>query len=248
MEFSGIEAAILVVAAAFGVAVNTITGGGSLITLPVLLTLGIPLKQALAINMVALSIGGIGSVIGGLESLKKSSKENFWVLVPTAIGAAIGATLLIATPLEYLETIVPILVLVATLALFIPQRNYQLKYRHFLYYLAVLGVSIYGGYFGAGMGVMLIAVLAIFNTSELHTLNSLKNLQQVIINTISGAVLISSGLVLFVPTAMLVIGGVIGGYTTGKYLEKLSGANLRALIIAIGLILSVTLAARFWAL
>lgn len=245
LEIGGIEASILIVASAFGLAINTITGGGSLITLPALLAIGIPLKQSLGINMMALAIGGIGSVFGGLESLKKNSKESFFVLLPTLLGAITGAFLLVITPLKFLEFLIPFLVLLSTLVLFVSPSPSRFKKQWFLSYIAILGISIYGGFFGAGMGVMLVAALTVFQYGEIHALNSLKNLQQVLINAISAIVLLREGLVLLEPTVLLIIGGLAGGYFTGRYLERISKESLRASMLAIGCILSVVLAFKF---
>ncbi|MEO0826170.1 MAG: sulfite exporter TauE/SafE family protein [Cyanobacteria bacterium J06642_9] len=241
MGSSGIEAAILIISSAVAVAVNTVTGGGSLITIPVLLALGIPLKQSVGVNMVALSIGGIGSVLGGMKSLKQTSTESLSILLPTAIGAMTGSILLVITPIEFLKLIIPGLILIATLSLFIPQSRWRLKNQWVWSFVFVFLASTYGGFFGAGMGVMLVSILTIFNYGEIHVLNSLKNLQQVVINTISAIVLMSGGVVLLKPTLFLVIGGLVGGYSTGKYLERISEKNLRGLMIAIGLILSAVL-------
>ncbi len=246
MDFSGIEAACLIVSSALAVAINTITGGGSLITLPVLLTLGIPLKQAVSVNMVALAIGGIGSVFGSFKSLRKNSEEHLFILFPTALGATLGAFLLVITPLKFLEVIVPGLVLIATLTLFAPQNNWHLKYRWVGSFLAVFLVSIYGGFFGAGMGVMLVSVLTLFNYGKIHALNALKNLQQIVINTVAAIILLSGGMVLLEPTLFMVIGGLIGGYATGRCLEKISSKHLRTLMISIGLVLSVVLSAHVY--
>jgi uncharacterized membrane protein YfcA len=242
MEFGGIEAGSLIVASAFGVAINTITGGGSLITLPVLLAVGLPLKQSLAVNMIGLAIGGAGSVVGGLESLKRNPRTNFLILLPTVLGASIGAALLVRIPLESLKLVIPVLVLLSTLSLFYTQRKWHID-NAFLAYLSVFFASVYGGFFGAGMGVILLSVLTIFGYGEIHIITSLKNIQQVVINSISAIVLLSGGLVLLKPTLFLVLGGLMGGYTTGRYLEHVSGKKLRVLMIAVGLFLSAVLAA-----
>lgn len=239
MEFGGLEAAFLIFSSAVAVAINTITGGGSLITLPVLLALGIPLKQSVGVNMVALAIGGLGSVFGGMSSLQKASRESPLILIPTALGAALGATLLVLVPLAILKCIVPVLILVATLGLFIPQSRWQLSYSKLCVYPAIFLVAIYGGFFGAGMGVMIVFVLSIFDYGEIHVLNSLKNLQQVVINAIAAVVLLYDGLIWLEPTVLLAIGGLFGGYATGKYLEGISARRLRATMIAVGLFVSI---------
>ena len=91
---------------------------------------------------------------------------------------------------------------------------------------------------------MLVSVLPIFNYGEMHAVNSLKNLQQVFINAISAIILMQNGLVLLEPTLFLVIGGLIGGYATGKYLERISAKALRFLMISIGFTLSAVLTVR----
>ena len=246
MEFSGIEAACLIVSSALAVAVNTITGGGSLITLPVLLALGIPLKQSLSVNMVALAIGGIGSVFGSLKSLKKNSGENLFVLFPTAVGAVLGSFLLVISSLEFLDVIVPILVLIATLSLFIPQSHWRFKNQWICSFLIVFLIAIYGGFFGAGMGVMLVSALTVFDYGEIHAVNSLKNLQQLVINVVAAIILVSGGVVLLRPTLFLVIGGLCGGYCTGRYLERISGKHLRILMMSFGFVLFIALSAHAW--
>ena len=248
MEWNGFIAASLVVSSAFAVAINTITGGGTLITLPVLIAFGVPLKEAVSINMVALAIGGIGSVLGGQESFKKNSFRRLMLMLPTAIGAVMGSVLLVKTRIELLEYIIPVLVLIGTLSLFIPRKLQHLQNRWVWLSLAIFLVSVYGGYFGAGMGVMLVSVLTLFSPDEFHALNSLKNLQQVLINTISATILLHGGLVLAKPTFFMVSGGLFGGYIAGKALEGVSAASLRTLMVSIGLLLSVVMCLELWLL
>lgn len=98
------------------------------------------------------------------------------------------------------------------------------------------------------MGVMLVSVLTLLSPGEFHALNSLKNLQQVLINTISATILLHGGLVLAKPTFLMVTGGLFGGYIAGRALEGVSATSLRTLMVSIGLSLSAVMCLELWLL
>jgi hypothetical protein len=232
--------ALVAVAGAFAAAINAVAGGGSLISFPILVALGIPPLQANATNSVGIWPGSLGSALGFLhvEGAPRQFIRAF--IVPTILGSMLGAWLLVVTSPKIFDAVVPVLILGATLLLaFQPQIRRWTQGNHRLasiqagWVLQFL-VATYGGYFGAGMGIMMLAVLSMLTTSSIHELNAIKAWLGIAINFIASAVLITQGLVLPLPGIAIAIGAIIGGFFAARLSLKLDAEKLRVAIVVLG--------------
>jgi len=236
-------------------AMNAIAGGGILIGFPVLLATGLP---AIASNVTAHLIvlpGSLSSAYGYRKYIRKVPARYALLMIPLVLGAAIGATLLRNTSGEQFQKIVPALVIFAVF-LFAAQpflhfhlnKHLRRKSRAFrplvLIGLALFPVAIYGGYFGAGFGFMMLAFLGFTKLHEINQMNGLKNLASATIAIVSLVFLFSTGLIDWHSGLVMGSGGLVGGYYGSKLSQKVSSHAIRIVVICIGLGTATYLALR----
>src|SRR5688572_3247857 len=207
---------LLVLVAGFGAgAINSMAGGGTLVSFPTLIWLGVPSVTANATNTVALWPGSLAGAWGYRREMRGADRSVYALVVPSLVGGLIGAVLLHRTPTDVFDRLVPILILFATL-LFMAQEPIQRRFglgprtvapstigrtlapshpRTLAPLLFQFAVGIYGGYFGAGIGILMLAALSIMGHTDIHQMNGLKNLLAACINAIAAAYLIGAGLV-----------------------------------------------------
>ena len=243
---------VLIAAAALTAgAVNAIAGGGSLITFPVLLASGLPAVTASMTNTVAMCPGYLGATIAQRRDLEGQSRRA-WQLVPLSlVGSLIGAWILLNTTERAFQTIVPFLLLFAAVLLAL-----QGKLRSFIAHhtghrrsmaVAALPVglaAIYGAYFGAGMGVIILAILAVVIDETLVRVNALKQLMSLIINTTAAIVFLANGHVDWVVAGVIAVASLVGGLLGGRLATKIPEALLRWSAIAIALVVAAIYFAR----
>lgn len=247
-------AALIEFAAAFAAgAVNSVAGGGTLITFPTLVWLGLPSITANATNTVAIWPGSIGAMWGYRRELR-TTPAPLWVLaIPSTAGGMMGAILLQLTPTELFDRFVPILVLFATL-LFMAQdalqRRLGLDARaprdHGWQAGAIVfqfAVGLYGGYFGAGIGILMIAMLGLLGLGDIHRLNAVKNSLATVVNGIATAVFAGGSLVgghdvSWPHVAVIAAAGMTGSFAASRLARKLPAAALRKLVAIIGFALA----------
>ncbi len=225
-------------------AINAVAGGGSLISFPTMLALGIPAIPANATNAVALWPGSLASVWGYREEAKGLWQVTLWLTIPSIIGALLGAWLLLHTPEKLFNRAVPVLILLATVLLcFQPKIKKLLDKKQtnnfWLGFSLQLLVSIYGGYFGAGMGIMMLALLGFCVVGDINRLNAVKTILGTIINVIASMFFISSGMVIFLPGIAVGIGAIIGGYSAPRLAKKVHPTYVRYFVVTIGFILTI---------
>jgi uncharacterized protein len=229
--------------------VNAIAGGGTLVTFPVLTTLGIPAVAANVTNTVALCPGYLGGTFAQKEDLKGQG-SRIRLLVPVAIlGGIGGGLLLIITGEKLFRDLVPFLILFASglLAVQEPLKKYISKRisigspgKHQQFSVtAMFPAAIYGGYFGAGLGVITIAALGLFIEDNLIRLNALKQLLSLCINVAAAMFFLFSGQVYWLVAAVMAVCALIGGTIGGKLAGKIKPQVLRWVIVTIGVIVSV---------
>ncbi len=237
--------AILAAAGLVAASINAFAGGGSLISFPTLMGLGMPSIPANATNSVALWTGNLTSALSFLPYLSKTKSQLRLLLPPTLLGALGGAVLLVATPESAFKVLVPVLILIATLLLAFQKRikakveSGTLRTTPLTGALIQFAVSIYGGYFGAGMGIMMLAAMSLFIKGDLHELNALKNWLTVVVNLASTVVFVSKGLVQFLPAAAMMSGALVGGYLGAKLSQKVNVEVLRKCIVAYGFVMTI---------
>lgn len=227
---------LLFAVGALAAAVNTIAGGGSLISFPVLIALGVPPIVANATNTFALTLGGITGAVGYMPSLRLSARR-LAVLVPIALfGGFVGAWLLLHTNEQVFRLLVPILLLAATILLALRSARHSQSVKVPLNaaqgMVAIFAISVYGGYFGACMGIVFLAALNMFIPGDVHNHNAIKNWLQCVVNVIAASVFLTQGMVLILPGLALMAGGVVGGYVSATLSQKLNPNILRIAIVA----------------
>jgi uncharacterized protein len=234
---------------AAGVA-NGVAGGGTFITFPTLLALGVPALQA---NL-STTVGVLPSYLGSLRVFRTQLaplRQLIVSLLPSCVlGAAAGAVLLLAGSPTTFRLVVPWLIGAGTILFaispIITRRLAHIDHAHpsrrWALFLGVFVVSIYGGYFGAGLGILLLAVLAVALPLEIKELQGLRNAISIIINAVAAVIFIFHGHLATSDVVMLLLGTLIGGYLGALLILRLSPLVVRVLVITIGAITTVKLA------
>ena len=247
------ETVVIVVAAIVAGAINSIAGGGTLISFPALMWVGRNAIVANATNTVALWPASFAGMVGFRRELATIPRWLFLLTIPSTLGAALGAWLLLRTPVKTFEHIVPLLILTATVLLagqeFISRRLGGVSRAHehptsgwvtFVFTFQFL-VAIYGGYFGAGMGILMLAALGFIGLTDLHQMNGLKNLLAICINGVAAIYFGISGAVNWHDGIIMAVSGIAGGYLGARVARKLGRKFVRGFVVAIGLVMTVAL-------
>jgi uncharacterized membrane protein YfcA len=248
-----IELILAIVAALIGSMMNSIAGGGTLLTFPALVALGVPPINANATSTVALWPGAFGSMWGYRGELGGARLWALGFAVPSLFGGAVGAYLLLSTPPDRFAAIVPWLVLGAT-ALFVLQRplaqgparkvdDAELTNRQpsALIVIAQFLIAIYGGYFGAGVGILMLAALGFMGLTNIHRMNGLKNWGGLCMNVVAAAIFAFSHLVDWPVALAMAAGASVGGYLGSRAAQRVPQRLVRMAIVAIGVISGVLL-------
>ncbi|HZN75555.1 MAG TPA: sulfite exporter TauE/SafE family protein [Micromonosporaceae bacterium] len=247
------DAALLLAAGLGAGTVNAVAGGGSLVTFPTLVAVGLPPISASVTNSVSVCPGYLASVVGSRKDLEGQG-QRLRRLAPTVVaGTAAGCALLLATPQETFELVVPFLVLGATLVLAIQDRLRRVvgnpvhgsprRAQIALHSLVFLG-AVYGGYFNAALGVMLVAVLGLVIDDTLRRVSALKNAVSAVIGVGSVLAYAAFGPVNWAAVAVLAPATLLGGYSGASIARRVPQAVLRVVIVAFGTIVGVVLLLR----
>ncbi len=245
---------------------NSIAGGGTLLTFPALIALGVPPISANATSTVALCPGALGSMWGYRGELRGSRRWALGFAVPSLLGGITGAWLLLRTPPDRFSTLVPWLVIGATV-LFMVQRpvtrwvgghsraaekgsaGSDAGTDHAITATwppgPILGyqflVAIYGGYFGAGVGILMLAALGFMGLNNIHRMNGLKNWGGLCMNAVAAAMFAFSSLVSWPVALAMAIGAASGGYLGSRTAQRVAQGLVRGAVVAIGLTSGVLL-------
>jgi uncharacterized membrane protein YfcA len=230
-------------------AINTIVGSGSLITFPTLVALGYPAVLANVSNTVGLVPGSVSGTIGYRRELVGQRRRAVTLSIVGGAGGLAGAVLLLALPGTVFERVVPALILLACALVAIqPRLSRRLAARSEhprrggLGLITTVGLTgIYGGYFGAAQGVILIALLAIAIDDDLQRLNATKNVIAAVVNAVAGLLFIAIAHVSWGASALIAAGAIIGGQLGATLGRRLPDWLLRGLIIVIGVGVSIKL-------
>jgi hypothetical protein len=243
--------ALVAVVAALGAMVNSIAGGGTLLTFPALVALGVPPLVANATSTVALTPGALMSMLGYRARLRGLRGWAAVFAVPSVCGGLVGGWLLLRTPADRFSHIVPWLVLGATF-LFAVQGPVMQRVRraaggpaideagHFVprHSAAALAlqllVGVYGGYFGAGIGILMLALLGFLGLTDIHRMNGLKNWGGFCMNFVAACMFALSGIVNWPVAAAMTAGAMTGGYLTSRVAQRVPQAVVRKAIVGVG--------------
>lgn len=251
MELS--QGALLVAAGLGAGGVNAIAGGGSLISFPTLIAVGLPPVAANVSNSVAVCPGYLSSVVGSRGELGGQGGRLRGILPAAVLGALGGCALLLATPARAFELVVPFLVLAAAGVLAFQERIRRLvghpqamsgRRRAGALQAMVLVGAVYGGYFGAALGVMLVAGLALVLDEVLNRVNALKNVISGVVGAVTVAVFAVFGPVNWAAVLVLAPATVVGGYAGARLARRLPARVLRAAIVVYGLVVGLVLLVR----
>jgi len=240
----------LVLAAAAGGAINAVAGGGTLVTFPTLLFFGTPPIVANATSTLALVIGTSGSIYGYRRHLH-AVRPWLWRFAPISLlGGLIGAVFLTRTSNKTFSKLIPFLILFATI-LFLAQGVVRKLIRmdgekapvgkHRLVWGAILfqlAVAIYGGAFGAGIGILMLASLGFIGLASIHEANTLKTILSSLINLVAALWFVCAGLIQWPKAGVMTLGAVAGYYLASHYSQRISQERVRQVVTAIGFVLS----------
>ncbi|WP_432954006.1 sulfite exporter TauE/SafE family protein [Micromonospora haikouensis] len=247
------QAAVLLLAGLAGGLVNAVAGGGSLITFPALLGIGLPPVSANVSNALSVAPGYGASVLGSRADLVGQGRLIRHVLPTAVLGTVGGSVLLLATPRAVFDIVVPFLVLGATAMLAFQARLRAVVGQPRAHsrgraaatpHLVVFLCGLYGGYFNAALGLLLIAGLALVLDEPLRRVSALKNVLSATVGAVTVLVYGVFGPVNWAATAVLVPATMLGGFLGARFARRLPPGVLRAVIIAFGTTVGVALLAR----
>lgn len=246
-----LQLTVIALISAVGGAVNAIAGGGTLLTFPALLGLGVPAISANATSTVALWPGSIASLMGYRRELVGIERWAARLAIPSVFGGMVGAGLLLVTSEERFREIVPWLVLCATL-LFALQGPVMVWLRQrpeattdtaiarafnpsFAMLASQFGVGVYGGYFGAGAGIVMLGVFGLMGLTNIHQMNGLKNINGICFNGVAAIAFAVMGLVNWPIALVMAVGSSAGGYAMSGLAQRVPQAWVRHAVTMIGL-------------
>lgn len=248
---------LVVVGAAAFVAglVNSVAGGGSVISFPALIWAGVPPVSASATNSLGLWPGVVSAVFGFRSELFSSRRAELALVLPSFVGGLLGASILLSTPARTFEALAPALVLLATvlIALQDPVRKRLEKGKRregpaasgVRWWVVGFGaqflISLYGGYFGAGMGILMLAVLGLMGFSDIHHMNALKNLFAVAIKGSAIVYLIIEGAIEWDAAWVMIASSTVGGYVGARLAYRVGRTAVRRAVIVVGIVMSASL-------
>jgi uncharacterized protein len=238
------EILVMLAASAGGGAMNALAGGGTLLTFPVLVLLGHPAIQANATSTVALLPGAAASMAGYRREVATHRAWLKTLLLPSLVGGAIGSILLLRTPENTFKQLAPFLVLFATL-LFLLQTVLSRRTgarsqgprgaSQLLVAMAFqFGVAIYGGYFGAGIGILMLVILGYLGVDDIHAANGLKNFFAICINGVAAGYFIVRGAVDWPTAFVMIVGASAGGYAGAHLARRIGKERARIAVVVIG--------------
>ena len=237
---------LAVVAAAAGAGmVNTVAGSGTLLTFPVLLAVGIPARVANVSNTIGLVAGGFSGAFGYRRELQGQRRCLLQLGGASVLGGLTGGLLLLVLPAATFRAIVPALIALAcVLVIAQPRLNRRLARvptgartpRHRLLLAGLYGVGIYGGYFGAAQGVLLMSVLGLGLPQDIQRINGTKNALAAAVNTVAALLFIAAADVAWHAVFLIAAGSALGGFLGARYGRLLQFGALRAVIVSVGVL------------
>jgi len=243
------QAIFLCAAGALGGAINAVAGGGSFVAFPALLFTGVPAVAANATNTLSLWVGVTASGGAYWKRLNISRRVLIPLVATSIVGGIAGAILLIHTPAQTFLKVLPWMLLGATL-LFAFGKHFTRRVTSGLSQdssnAALTGasifeffVSIYGGYFGGGVGIINLAMLSVLGMTDIHEMNALKVVLGVVINGVATMTFIASGAIVWPQAIVMTSGAVAGGYLAALYAQKLPQSYVRGFVLAVGSAMTV---------
>lgn len=245
------EAAAVLLAGVWAGTINTVVGSGTLVSFPILVAVGVPPVTANVSNSIGLVPGSVTGAWGYRKELRGQGRRLRWLIPATVLGGALGAVLLLWLPASTFEAVVPALIgLGVVLVLLGPRISRAVLAHHaqrggvpergvWWVWPAVFGTGVYGGYFGAAQGVLLMAVFGIGVDDHVQRHNALKNVLAALVNGVAAVVFIAVAHVDWRAVVLLGLGAVLGGLIGARVGRRLSPSLLRAVIVVVGAVAMV---------
>jgi len=245
-----VDFVVIALAAAAAGAVNALAGGGTLISFPALVAVGIPPVSANVTNTVALVPGYLGATIAQAKDLA-GQRRRLWLVIPAAVaGGLLGGFILLNTSEKLFSSLVPFLILLASALLGFQnrlrswvvaraQRAGHATLPEFWVVFPVFLAAIYGGYFGAGLSVIVLAVLALVIDDTLTRLNGLKQAIAFSVNVAAAIFFLFSGRVVWPAALVMAVGALLGGVLGGRLASRIKPETLRKVVVSIGVAVSI---------
>lgn len=227
--------------------INGVVGGASLMTFPVLVATGLAPVQAAVTNTVGIGGANVFALIPHRTTMRWAFTAWRRGAFFTAVGAALGAYLLLALPARVFEVVVPVFVFFATLAMMRKLPAHQpegVGHPHTEARLAAAGI--YSGYFGSGMGIIAMAILANDGRLDMRGVSVVKNYVIAVANTVATIYFLPSGETAWAQAGILFVTSAAGGYLSGRLLDRLNQTLLRAVVVIVGLVSTVYLTLRLF--
>ncbi|EHR59170.1 sulfite exporter TauE/SafE family protein [Saccharomonospora cyanea] len=255
------HAVLIAMAGVWAGMINTVVGSGTLVTFPVLVALGYPPVTATTSNAIGLAPGSISGAIGYRHELRGQRKRLLSFAPASLVGAIVGAILLLSLPADAFETVVPALVGLAVVLVIVQPKvsSWVLRRREerseadasgsglggsLLVLVLIFLIGVYGGYFTAAQGVMLMAVMGMLINETMQRLNAVKNVLSAVVNVVAGTFYAFVAPVNWVVVALLAVGSVAGGLLGARIGRRLSPTALRTVIVVVGVAAMVQLVVR----
>lgn len=251
-------AALLGAAGLAGGTVASLAGGAALITFPTLIAVGLTPISAIASNIAALTPGSLIAALSDRTQLPPVDRGFVGLVLASVIGAGIGAALLMVTSNRVFEILVPLLIGFATILFAFGERiSAAVRARSLARHgrepeikltsiPMLLPVSVYGGYFGAGLGVLLVAVLQLATSGEYRPANATKNLVAALNGTVAAMVFAAQGSIAWPATLVMMCGGLVGSVIGARIARHAPREIMRYVVTAIGIVLTAVYAWRYW--
>jgi uncharacterized membrane protein YfcA len=242
MELNAVSGAVFFAVTFVAAAINSVAGGGTFLTFPVFIMNGLSPLQANIMSTMALWPGTLASVAGYRNILVTDRKLLAPYLIIGVLGGAAGSFLLLTTSELVFRALIPWLLLVATLiftfgrhAIASLQRfDLSEQQRRVGSLVLQVVIALYGGYFGAGIGILTLAMLQILGHTQIHQMNAMKTVLAAAINAATALIFIASGKVVWSLLWVMVLGGISGGYFGARFAQKMSPSHVRTLVSVIG--------------
>lgn len=252
-----LQALVLAASAATAGAINSVAGGGSLVSFPAALAVGMSPLVANATNAVALTPGSMASAFGYRREIEGDLPVIRLLLPAAALGGAVGSVLLLITPQQIFDALVPLLVLFATLLLLLQNLRrpaapkalvggWDLPRNPAVTMVVQFLVGVYGGYFGAGIGIMMLALFTRLGGRDIHRMNGVKTVLAAAINAIAAIAFVVAKAIDYQAAAIMAVGAIVGGLLGAAGARRVKPAVVRWGVVAIGLVLFAQLAYKRW--
>lgn len=246
------DAILIAVAGFLAGSVNAVAGGGSLISFPALVAIGLPTLDANVTNTTAVWPGYLGSAAAYRDELSTQRERLRGLVITSLLGGVIGSVILLAADDSVFDAVVPFLVLAGSILLalqpriaaFVASRDSSVRNTSVQLHVAVFLAAVYGAYFGGGLGVILLAVLGIYVADHLQRLNALKSALSLLVNTVALIAFALFGPVDWLAVAIVAPASLAGGYLGARMARRLSPEMLRSTVVVFGVVVAIWLFLR----